>query len=106
MSNKASRATLVGGNSDGRNLYLEVEVFDGEHNNRFEPVFPLNTSAEDVTNYLKDIIEKNAKLPDDVMGLMQKTVFWDAAENGWYTQVGSQKPVRMDERKSDHLSKR
>lgn len=93
---KASIATIVGGNTDGRNLYFTVEVFDGEHNNRFETVWPVETEAEEVTDYLKSIIEKNPKLNGDIVGLMQRKIFWDQKENGWYSQMGNEKPVRMD----------
>lgn len=97
---KNSVAQLVGGNSDGKKLYLEVEVFDGEHTNRFEPEFPANTSAEEVTEYLKSLIEDNPKVPDEIVGLMQKKIFWDAKEDGWYSQFANEKPVRMDEDKN------
>lgn len=103
---KASVATLVGGNSDGKNLYLEVEVFDGEHNNRFEPVFPLNTSAEEITAYLKSIIEKDPKLPTDVIGIMQRKVFWDKKKEGWFSQLANEEPVAMDEKHDTHTHKK
>lgn len=95
---KASVATLVGANSDGKNLYLEVEVFDGEHNNRFESIWPADTSAKEVTAYLKSIIEKDPKIPAELVGLMQKKVFWNKEEKGWYMQDGQQKAVRLDKK--------
>lgn len=97
---KATSVSLVGGNSDGKKLFLDVEVFDGEHTNRFEVDFPLETTAEDVTNYMIEIIEDNPKLPPEIIGLMQRKVFWDAAEKGWYSQAGSEKPVRLKDQ--DH----
>jgi len=99
---KASIATLVGANSDGKNLFLVVEVFDGEHNNRFEPVFPADTKAEEITEYLKSLIEKNPKLSDEIIGMIQKKVFWDKAEEGWYTQTGNEKAVRISDEKDKH----
>lgn len=97
---KATSVSLVGGNSDGKKLFLEVEVFDGEHTNRFEVDFPLETTAEEITNYMIEIIEDNPKLPADVVGLMQKKVFWDATEQGWYSQSANEKPVRL--KSQDH----
>lgn len=101
---KASVATLVGGNSDGKNLFLEVEVFDGEHTNRFETTWPADTEAGEVTDYLKSIIEKNPKLSPEIVGLMQKKVFWDKTEQGWYSQMGQEKPVRMDKDEHKHIT--
>lgn len=99
---KASIVTIAGANSDGRNLYLDVEVFDGEHTNRFETVWPQNTKAKELTDYAKAIIEKNPKLDPEVVGLMNKKIFWDKDEEGWYMQEGQQKPTRMDkDTKSD-----
>lgn len=105
---KASVATLVGGNSDGKNLYLEVEVFDGEHNNRFEPVFPLNTSAEEITQYLKSIIEKNPKLPTEVVSLLQRKIFWDTKKEGWFSQFANEEAVSIDDKhkKDEHHGKK
>lgn len=94
---KASVATLAGANSDGRNLYLDVEVFDGEHTNRFESIWPAETKAKEVTDYLKSIIEKNPKLDPEIVGILQRKVFWNKDENGWYSQAGNEKPKRMDE---------
>lgn len=102
QSLKTNRVTLVGGNTDGKNLYLEVEMFDGEHTNRFEPVFPLDTTAEEITQYFKTIIEKNPKLSSEIVGMMQKTVFWDATEESYYTQTANQKPVRIDDNSDKH----
>jgi hypothetical protein len=31
---KNSRATVAGGNTDGKNLFMEIDVFDGEHTAR------------------------------------------------------------------------
>lgn len=101
---KATSVSLVGGNSDGKKLFLDIEVFDGEHTNRFEVEFPAETSAEDVTNYMIDIIEDNPKLPTDIIGLMQRKVFWDTQEKGWYSQGGNEKPVRLD--KQDHRAEK
>lgn len=93
---KASVVTLAGANSDGKHLFLEIDVFDGEHTNRFEPVFDVDASAEEITDYLKGIIEKNPKLKPEIVGLLQKKIFWDKTEEGWYMQSGNDKPVRMD----------
>lgn len=93
---KASVVQLVGGNNDGKNLYLEVEVFDGEHTNRFEPVFPIDTSADEVTDYLKSIIEKNPKLPTELVQLLQRKIFWDGKKEGWFSQFANEEPVAID----------
>lgn len=92
-------AALVGGNTDGKKLYLEVETFDGEHTNRFEPEFPLGTTAKDITDYLKSIIEANPKFPAELSSLMNKKVFYDQTEKAWYTQEGVHKPVKLDDKK-------
>lgn len=93
---KADVVTIVGANSDGKHLFLEVEVFDGEHTNRFETTWPAETKAKEITEYVKSIIEKNPKLDPEIVGLMNKKVFWDKDEKGWYMQDGQQKPVRID----------
>jgi hypothetical protein len=95
---KNSRATVVGANTDGKNLFMEIDVFDGEHNNRLEPVFPAGTTSVAITDYLKKLIEDNPKLPAEIVGMMQKTLFWDAVEESWYMAVGNQKPVRLKEK--------
>lgn len=92
---RTGRVTLVGGNTDGKNLFLEVSVFDGEHNNLLKPVFPFNTKAEAVLAYMQEIIETNPKFPDDLSSMMQKTFFWDVEEEAYYTQVGNAKAVRV-----------
>lgn len=93
---KASIVTIAGANNDGRNLYLEVEVFDGEHTNRFETVWPVGTKAREITEYAKSIIEKDPKLDPEIVGILNKKVFWNRDEEGWYMQDGQQKAVRMD----------
>ena len=51
---------------------------------------------ETITDYAKSIIEKNPKLSPEIVGLMQKRIFWNKEEDGWYMQDGQQKAVRMD----------
>ena len=101
---KASVVQLVGANSDGRKLYLVVEVFDGEHTNRFEPEFDLDTSSEEITDYLISIIEKDPRVKPEITGLLQKKIFWDKAEEAWFTQAGNEKPQKIEHRakKDDH----
>lgn len=101
---KAASVSLVGGNSDGKKLFLIVEVFDGEHTNRFEVEFPAETTAEEVTNYMIEIIEDNPKLPVAIVGLMQKKLFWDEVEKGWYSQSGSDRPLRLKDQ--DHRAEK
>lgn len=99
---KASVVTIAGANSDGKNLFIDVEVFDGEHTNRFETTWPVGTKSKEITDYAESIIEKNPKLEADIVGLMNKKIFWNKDENGWYMQDGQQKAVRMDkDTKSD-----
>lgn len=93
---KASVVTIAGANTDGRHLYLDVEVFDGEHTNRFETIWPADTKAKEITDYARSIIEKDPKLDPEIVGLMQKKVFWNKDERGWYLQDGQSKPQRMD----------
>lgn len=93
---KASVVTIAGANTDGKHLFIDVEVFDGEHTNRFETIWPADTGAKEITNYAKSIIEKNPKLEPEIVGLMSKKVFWNKDEKGWYMQDGQQKPVRID----------
>lgn len=97
---KAQSVTLTGGNSDGKTLFLEIQVFDGEHTNRFEVDFPVNTTAKEITDYMIEIIEDNPKLPPELVALMQRKVFWDADEKGWYSQSPSEKPKRLEDQ--DH----
>jgi hypothetical protein len=93
---KASVVTIAGANSDGKNLFIDVEVFDGEHTNRFETIWPADTNAKAITDYAKSIIEKNPKLSNEIVGLMNKKVFWNTEEKGWYMQEGNTKALRMD----------
>lgn len=93
---KASVATLAGANSDGQSLFLNVQVFDGEHTNEFETIWPVKTTAEEVKNYLKSIIEKNPKVDAEIVGLMQKKIYFDQTEKEWYIQAGNEKPVRLE----------
>jgi hypothetical protein len=95
---KNSRVTVAGSNTDGKNLFMEVDVFDGEHNNRLFPVFPAGTTAQAITEYCKKLIETNPKVPAEISGMMQKTLFWDATEESWYMAVGNQKPVRLKDK--------
>lgn len=92
---KASVVTIAGANSDGQSLFLDVEVFDGEHTNRFETIWPASTKAKAITDYAKSIIENNPKLDPEIVGLMNKRVFWNKDEKGWYMQDGQQKAVRI-----------
>jgi hypothetical protein len=96
----ATSVSLVGGNSDGQKLYLEVEMFDGEHTNRFEVEFPIDSKAKDVADYMIGIIEDNPKVPPEIIGMMQKKVFFDAVESGWYWQSGNEKAIRLKDQ--DH----
>lgn len=93
---KAGIVTIAGANTDGQSLFIDVEVFDGEHTNRFETIWPASTKAKEITDYAKSIIERNPKLDPELVGIMNKKVFWDKNEDGWYMQDGQQKAVRMD----------
>lgn len=94
---KASVVTIVGANSDGKTLFVDVEVFDGEHTNRFETQWPEGTKAKVITDYARSIIEKDPKLDPEIVGIMNKKVYWDKDERGWYMQDGTNKPLRLDE---------
>jgi|GEM_PF-2740510 len=92
---KAMSVGLVGGNSDGKQLFLAIEVFDGEHTNRFEVEFPVGTTSEKVADYMIEIIEDNPKLPPEIINMIQKRIFWDETEKGWYSKADGEKPVRL-----------
>src|SRR5687767_2759406 len=94
-SKKISRCTVTGGTTDGKNLYMEISVFDGEHTNKLAPVFPANTTAAAINSYMKELIEKSPKLPAEIESLMQSTLYWDAVEESWYVKTGTQPAVRQ-----------
>lgn len=83
---KTTKVTVVGGNTDGRNLFMEIDAFDGEHNNKFYPVFPYKTSAEEIVDYMKELIEDNPKMPTEINQLMQTGIFWDGKNEEWMIQ--------------------
>lgn len=97
---RISKVTITGGNTDGKTLFMEIDVFDGEHTNRLEVDFPFNTSAEEITKYCYRLIEENPKMPPEIVGLMTQTIYWDADEAGYYSRVGNGKPQRHQELKS------
>lgn len=99
---KASIVTIAGANSDGKTLFVDVEVFDGEHTNRYETMWPADTKAKEITDYAKSIIEKNPKLDPEIVGIMNKKIFWNRDEDGWYMQDGQAKPQRMDNEHKHH----
>lgn len=99
---KASVVTIAGANTDGKHLFIDVEVFDGEHTNRFETIWDASTKSKEITDYAKSIIEKNPKLDPEIVGLMNKKVFWNKDEDGWYMQDGQQKAQRIDNADKHH----
>jgi len=101
VSDKRSTATLVGGNTDGKNLFLEVEVFDGEHTNKLHPIFPAGTTGESVISYMKELIEKEPVFPVDLASLIQTTLYWDKVNESWYVKYsnGVSAPLKPKEAK-------
>lgn len=94
-----ARVTLVGGVSDGKNLFLQVDAFDGEHTNRFYPIFPADASAEDVTDYMKHLVEAEPKLSPEVAGLIQTGVYYDKENDVWMIKP-STGPAKVEKDKS------
>lgn len=51
-----SKATVKSAASDGTNIYLEVEIFNGDVTlPMLRPVFPIGTTAAEITTYLTTI---------------------------------------------------
>lgn len=63
--------TIKSISTDGTNLFLEVEVFDGLHTlPTLRPTFPVDTSAATITAYLQTIADNRPAITDDIAALV------------------------------------
>ncbi len=70
-----SKATIRSAASDGTNIFLEVEVYNGTITlPLLRPVFPVGTSASDIQTYLSNIANNRPTLAQDVAEMVNVTV--------------------------------
>jgi hypothetical protein len=61
--------------TDGTNLFLEVEIFDGLHTlPPLRPSFPVETTAATIQSYLQTIADNRPSLPADIADLVNTEV--------------------------------
>lgn len=70
-----SSATVKTAASDGTNIFLEVEVFNGTVTlPLLRPVFPVGTSASTITTYLQNIANNRPSVAADVAALVNSPI--------------------------------
>lgn len=61
--------------SDGTNIYLEVEVFNGDVTlPLIRPVFPVGTTAATIRTYLTTIANNRPSLPADILAMVNSPI--------------------------------
>jgi hypothetical protein len=70
-----SKVTIKSIASDGTNLFLDVEVFNGDTTLPIlRPIFPVGTSASTIQDYLEVIANNRPTLAADIAALVNSTV--------------------------------
>lgn len=77
------RASVVSGLTDGKTLFMEIDLFDGEHNHRFFPTFAADTKAEEITEYMKHVVENAPKVSPEILALIQTGIYYDTQMAVW-----------------------
>lgn len=90
-----NKVTVTGGNTDGKHLFMQIDVFDGEHTNRFLPVFDFNISTNELNNYLKSLVDHSTKLPDEIAGMMGMSVWYDSKEESYIVKPDGGEEARQ-----------
>lgn len=69
------KATIRSISTDGTNLFLEVEVFDGSRTLPYlYPTFPVGTAAATITSYVQTIANNQPALTADIEALVNSVV--------------------------------
>jgi hypothetical protein len=70
-----SKATVRSVASDGTNIFLEVEVYNGDITlPLLRPVFPVGTTAADITTYLQTIANNRPVAAQAINELINVTI--------------------------------
>jgi len=65
-----SKATIKSAASDGTNIFLEVEVYNGDVTLPIlRPVFPVGTTAAEITTYLQNIANNRPSVAQGIAEL-------------------------------------
>lgn len=69
------RVTVRSISTDGTNLFLEIEIFDGLHTlPTLRPSFSVGTTAATINSYLQAIANNQPTLTSDINALVGTTV--------------------------------
>lgn len=70
-----SSITVKTAASDGTNIFLEVEVFNGDVTlPLLRPIFPVGTSAATITSYLTNIANNRPTLAADIVAMVNSPI--------------------------------
>lgn len=71
----AYRVKIKSISTDGTNLYLEIEIFNGLHTlPTLRPSFPVGTAASDITSYIQTIANNQPVLDQAIADLVNTEV--------------------------------
>lgn len=102
---KISRVTFVSANTDGKNIFAEVDAFDGEHTNKFYPVFGADAGLDEIKDYMKSLIDESPKLSNELTGFLQGEIYVDPkAPENWMIKTPTEAAVAEKKTKSEKAS--
>lgn len=81
---KMTKAKCMDIESDGKNVFLEIDLTDGQTTLKLEPTFPKDASADDVIAYMKGLVEDNPVLTPELQELIGLSLVWDSTDESWY----------------------
>lgn len=101
---KTTRVSVIGGNTDGKTLFMEIDAFDGEHNNKFYPHFDADASSDDIIEYMKSLIDGTPQVKPEIASLMNATLSYDNNAEKWMLQPQTGPVIDLDEAKKKKKS--
>lgn len=74
MANPTWIVTVIGVATDGTNIFLEINIFNGTSTSQtLRPVFPATTSVSTITTYLQNIANAKPVLAANMAALLGTT---------------------------------
>lgn len=78
------RAKVMDLETDGVNLFAEIDLTDGQTTLKLEPVFPKGTTADAVVEYMKELVELHPTLAPELQDLIGMALQKDSEDGQWY----------------------
>lgn len=99
------RAKVMDLETDGKTIFLEVDLTDGLTTLKLEPHLPRSTGPDAIVAYLKELVEKHPTLSPELSDLIGLTVQFDPEDDTWYELRAGSKRKRLQSKEGKDSEK-